>query len=263
MAPAAVARTPVGGQVDPRTDLPARPSTPPFYSDRDVVVLRARFGLPPLTGELPRAARWKCWVADPSCRFNAELNATSAYAYRIEQTDPSDPKSDTRRWHSARAQYDVWINFVAASEVVGRQRYTTVTLGPKGGVTASDNGDLWGNVGMGSRYWLGRGAWAPSIELSTALSFHLQGRDPLGVLDNARSPLGVTVDVGIGLGGWGAIVLGGQYNAPLARENVPEAVRTTSSGMLFMGFRGNVLWGVPAGAAVAAHALAGRSVDAR
>jgi len=66
--------------------------------------------------------------------------------------------------------------------------------------------------------------------------------------------VGFQADVGFGLGGFGAIVVGGQYDSPLAREDVPEEYRVYSSGMFYVGFRGNILWGGPAVAAVAAHA---------
>ena len=74
--------------------------------------------------------------------------------------------------------------------------------------------------------------------------------------------MGFTADIGVGLGGFGAIVLGGQFDSPLAREDVPEVARTPAAGVFYIGFRGNILWGAPAALGVATHAGALRAVNA-
>ena len=121
---------------------------------------------------------------------------------------------------------------------------------------------------MAFRYWMGRGRWAPTIEFSSALTFKIGERElkDAGLGDPewkmTRGPLGFTADVGFGLGGFGAIVLGGQYDSPLAREEIPDQYRTSAGGAFFVGFRGNILWGGPAAAAVATHAITQRRVQA-
>ena len=247
----------------PPPDMPVERDGPPFYTAGDSAELRTRFGLeaPPPTEA--RTARWKCLIADPVCGFNVELNATSAYALRARQGKVTEPNSIL--WHSARAQYDLWVNFPAVVETRGRFRYTRMTLGPKGGVIASDSGQLWGNVGLATRYWFGRGKWAPALEITSALSFRLTRYDPdppgnrKPELVAQRSPAGFTADIGLSIGGFGAIIVGGQYDSPLAREEVPEDLRVPASGMFYVGFRGNMIWGVPAAAAVGTHIAAGRA----
>jgi hypothetical protein len=161
----------------------------------------------------------------------------------------------------------VWLDFPILVETEGRHRYTRMTMGPKGGVIASDTGDLWGNVGMATRYWLGRGRWAPAIEFTSALAFKMRGRvkDPNGGYKSGyhmeRGPVGFTADVGFSIGGFGAIVVGGQYDSPLAREEVPEPFHTSAGGMVFVGFRGNILWGGPAAAAIVTHGVVQRAVN--
>ncbi len=235
----------------------------PFYDPEDIRTVRKKHKLDPDMKTKPRTAKWRCLIADPVCGFNVEVNATSAYAGRFKQGDVRN--NDLRKWSSGRAQYDVWINFPALVETVGRERYTRMTLGPKGGAIFSDTGDTWGNIGLAMRAWLGRGKWAPSIEVTTALSFKLARRatndlapDEKPKYEMYRGPVGITGDIGVGLGGFGAIIFGGQYDSPLAREDVPERFRTSSSGMLFVGFRGNILWGAPAAAAVVTHGLTQR-----
>jgi hypothetical protein len=71
----------------------------------------------------------------------------------------------------------------------------------------------------------------------------------------------VSLDVGFGFGGWGAIVLGGQLDTPLVREELPPVVRINPSGMVFIGFRGNLAWGGPAALGVATHAVTQRLVE--
>jgi len=234
----------------------------PYYEAADIRAVRTRHHLDPDMAVKPRKAKWRCLIADPVCGFNAEVNATSAFAGRFKQGDVRN--NNARKWSSGRAQYDVWINIPVLVETVGRQRYTRMTLGPKAGAIFSDTGDTWGNLGIAMRYWLGRGKWAPTIEVTTALAFKiarratndLGGEDPK--YEMHRGPVGIAGDIGFGLGGFGAIVLGGQYDSPLAREDVPERFRTSASGMLFVGFRGNIIWGGPAAAAVMTHGLTQR-----
>lgn len=240
---------------------------PPYYTEADQAELRQRHELEPNPPQDRRRARWRCLIADPTCGISFELDATAAYAYRMRQGDVSQ-SNDVRRWHSGRAQYDFWLNIPVLVESRGDARYSRITLGPKGGVILSDTGDLWGNVGIATRYWLGRGRWAPTIEFTSALSFKLGGRPTKNLLPGEEAkfrmqhgPVGFVADVGFGLGGFGAIVVGGQYDSPLAREDVPERFRTSAAGMFFVGFRGNILWGGPAAAAVLTHGLAQRFVE--
>lgn len=229
---------------------------PPYYTEEDLAELRARHEVAVESPPPREPARWRCLIADPTCRHSVELQALGGYALRARQGDVSQNITD--RWHSARAQYDLWVSLPALVETEGKSRYTRMSLGPKGGVIFSDGGDLWGNLGIAARYWLGRGRWAPNIEVTSALSFKLGSRVGNDVQEERfrmqRGPVGFQADVGFGLGGFGAIVLGGQYDSPLAREDVPEEYRVVSSGMFYVGFRGNILWGGPAAAAVAAHA---------
>jgi hypothetical protein len=243
---------------------------PPFYDQADEAALRERFGLEPLTEEAPRRSRWRCLVADPSCGFTFELNAMGAYARRFRQ-GAVDGSGGVESWNTARAQYDLWLNFPTVVEHQGRAKWTRMTLGPKGGLVASDTGSLFGTVGLALRYWLGkgrvaRGAFAPAIEASGALSFGLLRRpiDPdtgERTWVHQRAPVGFTADVGFGLGGFGALVVGAQYESPLDRDEIAERFRVRPGGMVFVGFRGNVLWGAPAAVAVTAHAVAERTVD--
>ncbi|MEM9459580.1 MAG: hypothetical protein AAGF11_35715 [Myxococcota bacterium] len=232
-------------------------SGPPYYTEGDLAELRERHEVEIDSPPPPPAVRWRCLIADPTCRHSFEVQTMGGYALRARQGDVSRGTVD--RWHSARAQYDFWVSLPALTETVGKSRFTRMSLGPKGGVTFSDTGDLWGNLGIATRYWLGRGRWAPSIEITSALSFKLATREARTDADSEafrmqRGPVGFQADVGFGLGGFGAIVVGGQYDSPLAREDVPEEYRLVSSGMFYVGFRGNILWGGPAAAAVAAHA---------
>lgn len=241
-------------------ETPAAPviaEGPPFYTDADMAALRDRYDLPPLPTEPPQRARWRCLIADPTCTFNVEVNATSAYAYRVQQGSPASDAIS--RWHSGRSQYDVWVNLPGVVETHGKYRYTRLSLGPKGGVIVSDSKTLWGNAGLAMRYWFGRGRWAPTLELSSALTFRLTTENMDGVIATRRSPIGVTADVGFGLGGFGALIIGGQYDSPLAREDVSEVARVYPSGMFFVGFRGNIVWGAPAAAAVGTTALSQRA----
>jgi hypothetical protein len=237
------------------TPAPRRPG-PPFYDEDDTRVLRERYGVSTATSK-PRRTVWRCLIPDPACGFQVELVASSGYAYRFRQ---GAVNTDTvLAWHSGRAAYDVWIDIPAMREIVGKYKWTRLTIGPKVGVIASDNQDLWGNFGVATRYWFGRGKWAPSIEFTTALVFRLRGERGQEY-GPQRSPVGFTGDIGVGIGGWGAIIVGGQYDSPLAREEVPEEFRISTSGQFFVGFRGNILWGAPAAAAVATHAATQRSV---
>jgi hypothetical protein len=235
---------------------------PPFYTDADVQALRQRYNLEPTAPTSERKSRWRCLIADPTCGVVVEVQATSGYAYRVRQGDVTSP-GDLYRWNSARVQYDVWVSIPTLVETRGSFRYTRVSLGPKGGVIASDSKDVWGNVGFAGRYWLKRTRWSPTIEFSSGLAFRVAGiQKQSGAFDNVRGPIGFVADIGIGLGGFGAIVLGGQFDSPLAREDVSEQARTPAAGMFYIGFRGNILWGAPAAIGVATHAAALRAVNA-
>jgi hypothetical protein len=223
-------------------------------------VLRSRYGLDPNPPTVERKPVFRCWVADPTCGFVVEVNATSAYAYRLRQGSVKDVV--VSRWNSLRVQYDVWFSIPTMVETRGNLRYTRLSLGPKGGVIASDSKDIWGNVGIAGRYWFSRKRFAPSIEFTSALVFKVAGTNSTGKFDTVRGPLGLTADVGFGLGGFGALVIGGQFDSPLAREDVPDGERTASAGMFYLGFRGNIVWGAPAAAAVATHAIANRRITA-
>lgn len=254
-APAPVAETPAP------TDMPKK-SGPPFYTEADVQALRTRHGLEPDPPKTERRSRWRCLVADPTCGLVVEVQASSAYTYRVRQGSVASP-GDIYRWSSLRVQYDVWVSIPTLVETRGNQKYTRVSLGPKGGIIASDSKDIWGNVGFAGRYWLSRKKWAPTIEFSSALAFKVAGLDKQsGRFDNVRSPIGFLAEVGVGLGGFGAIVLGGQFDSPLAREDVAEVARTPAGGMFYIGFRGNIVWGGPALLGVATHAAALRAINA-
>jgi len=241
-------------------------SGPPYADEADDAELRARYEITESDPANREPVRWRCLVADPTCGTNIEVNATSAFARRVQQGDVSD--GSVRSWNSGRAQYDLWVNLPVLTESRRRVRFTKMTFGPKGGLIFSDTGDFWGNLGVAARYWLGRGRFAPTIEFSSALAFKLGSRPTRGLLPNEepqfvsqRGPVGFTADVGVGIGGFGAIVFGGQYDSPLAREDIPEQYRVSSSGMFFVGFRGNILWGAPAAAAVVTHGLTQRLAE--
>jgi len=223
--------------------------------------LRTRYGLEPEPPTVERKPLFRCWVADPTCGFVVEVNATSAYAYRLRQGSVKE-MGDVNRWNSARVQYDVWFSIPTMVETRGKIRYTRLSLGPKGGVIASDSKDIWGNVGIAGRYWFSRKRFAPNFEFTSALVFKVAGNNLMGKFDTVRGPLGFTVDVGFGLGGFGALVVGGQFDSPLAREDVPDGERVATAGMFYLGFRGNIVWGAPAAAAVATHAIANRRITA-
>ncbi len=229
------------------------------YTDAEIRALQQRHGI---DGDQtpPHKVRWKCLIADPACGFNVEINATSAYAYRLRQGDVTT--GAVNKWHSGRAQYDVWINFPTVVETRGNYRFTRMTLGPKLGIIASDGKEISGNFGFASRYWFGRKRFSPALEFSAALAIALLSERRIGGFGPTRSPIGVTADIGLSIGGFGAIVVGGQLNPPLAREDIPETVRISSSGMFFVGFRGNILWGAPAALAVTTHAITQRRVVA-
>jgi hypothetical protein len=186
------------------------------------------------------------------CGFGVELTATTAFARRFRQGDISVDGAFFQ-WNSARVAYDVWVNFPAHTQTIGTYKFTRLTLGPKASVVASDNQDLWGNFGIALRYWFGTRKWSPALEFSSALSFKLIGEQSGGITQPERSPIGITGDVGLNIGGWGAIIVGGQYDTPLAREELPEKFRISAGGQVFVGFRGNILWGAPAAAAVGTH----------
>jgi hypothetical protein len=228
------------------------PSGPPYYTQADIDRLRERYEVAPDPRVEPRKPKWRCLIPDPVCGFGVEVVATTAYAYRARQGDISID-GVFYDWHSARVAYDLWLNFPAHVHTLGSYKFTRLTLGPKLGVVASDNQDLWGNMGVALRYWFGTGKWSPALEFSSALSFKLAGEDNNDITDTKRSPVGITADIGINIGGWGAIIVGGQYDSPLAREEIPERFRISAGGQVFVGFRGNILWGAPAAAAVGTH----------
>lgn len=258
-APISPAVAPTPEPVAPIVAPPPEKPGPPFYTDADMQALRTRHGLEANPPKTERKPLFRCWIADPTCGFVVELNATTSYAYRVRQ-GRVDIEDDVNRWNSVRIQYDVWLSIPTVVETRGKFRYTRLSLGPKGGVIASDSRDLWGNFGLAGRYWFGRKAFAPNIEFSAALAFKIAGKHPISdQFDNVRGPIGFTADVGFGIGGYGAIVLGGQYDAPLAN---PKTEQTTPGGMFFIGFRGNILWGAPAVFAVGAHAAGTRLVKA-
>lgn len=238
---------------------------PPYYDDADQAALRARYEISEPEEVVREPVRWRCLIADPTCGTSFEVNATAAYAFRAQQGDVSN--GNVRSWHTGRAQYDFWLNLPVLKESRRNTRFTKMTFGPKGGLIFSDTGDFWGNLGVAGRYWLGRGRFAPTIEFSSALAFKLGGRPTRNLagaepeFKSQRGPVGFTADVGVGIGGFGAIVIGGQYDSPLAREDVPEQFRVSAAGMFFLGFRGNILWGAPAAAAVVTHGVTQRTVE--
>lgn len=239
---------------------------PPYYSDEDMAKLRKRHGLDPEFAEPERRARWRCLIADQTCGMTFEIQATSAFARRFVQGDVT-VTDQIATWNSGRAQYDAQFNLPVSTETVGKFKYTRLTLGPKGGVIASDTRDVWGDVGMAGRYFFNRKTWSPTLEFSAALTFKLLGERQCAAGEGSvpctrpeRSPVGIHADVGFGLGGFGSIVVGGQYDSPLAREDLPEQFRVASSGMFYVGFRGNILWGGPLAGAVATHAITQRRV---
>lgn len=235
-----------------RASEPAPSSEPtPHYTQADIDRLRERYGIAPDPRVEPRKPKWRCLIPDPMCGFGVELTATTAYAYRIRQGDIS-VEGAFFDWSSARVAYDVWINVPAHTQTLGAYKFTRLTLGPKVAVVASDNQDLWGNFGVALRYWFGVRKWSPALEFSSALSFKLVG-ERASTTAPQRSPVGITADIGISVGGWGAIIVGGQYDSPLAREELPEKFRSSAGGQVFVGFRGNILWGAPAAAAVGTH----------
>lgn len=236
----------------------AREAPPPsadvdalHYAQADIDRLRERYNLAPDPRVEPRKPKWRCLIPDPVCGFGVELTATTAYAYRFRQGDIS-VEGAYFDWSSARIAYDLWINFPAHTQTIGTYKFTRLTLGPKVAMVASDNQDLWGNFGVALRYWFGVRKWSPALEFSSALSFKLLG-ERAGLTAPQRSPVGITADIGVSVGGWGAIIVGGQYDTPLAREELPEKFRISAGGQVFVGFRGNILWGAPAAAAVGTH----------
>lgn len=234
-----------------RQEAPAAPEGPPYYTEADIDRLRERFGIRPDPRVEPRKPKWRCLIPDPVCGFGVELTATTAFAQRFRQGDIS-VEGAYFEWSSARIAYDLWVNFPAHVQTIGAYKFTRLTLGPKVAVVASDNQDLWGNFGVALRYWFGTNRWSPALEFSSALSFKLVG-ERAGFTAPQRSPIGITADIGLNVGGWGAIILGGQYDTPLAREELPEKFRISAAGQVFVGFRGNIVWGVPAAAAVGTH----------
>ncbi|MBA3545693.1 MAG: hypothetical protein H0T76_04350 [Nannocystis sp.] len=258
--PATVVSAPVPEDSEPMAPPRVEPAGPPYYSAADMQTFRGRQGLDPTPPTSERRPMFRCWIADPTCGLVVEINATSAYAYRARQKD-FNSANEFNKWSSARVQYDIWVSIPTMTETRGKFRYTRLSLGPKGGVIASDSKEIWGNVGIAGRYWFSRKRFAPSLEFTSALVFKLAGTNRNGNFDNARGPLGFTADVGFGIGGFGSIVVGGQFDSPLAREDILPAETSVVSGMFFVGFRGNILWGLPAAAAVGTHAAATRLIN--
>ncbi len=82
------------------------------------------------------------------------------------------------------------------------------------------------------------------------------------MFDNVRSPIGFVADIGTGLGGFGAIVLGGRPTAAARRARTcRRRCAMQAGGMFYISFRGNILWGAPA-AVRRGHAHATRGVSA-
>lgn len=247
------------GQLEPGVTVTG-PETIPPYTPAELDAVRAKHGLPPMPSEAPRRARWRCLIADPTCGTTIEVTATSAYVRRFAQVSSSG--GNTRSWNSGRADYSVTWLTPALSKTVGRQQFNLVSMGATGGVIVAEDYELWGKMGFASRFWLGRGAWSPALEFQSGLSFLLRTRANSEEGPSAgRSPVGFHADVGLNIGGWGAVVLGGQYETPLARNDVPAALRTRPGGALFIGFRGNLLWGAPVAAAITTQALTQRLVE--
>lgn len=255
--PGASAAAVEGPAAPPSTEGGEAQEGPPYYSEEDIDALRARYQIAPDPRDEPRKPKWRCLIPDPVCGFSIELSATSAYAYRTRQGNISI-EGAFFEWNSARVAYDLWFNFPAHVQTLGTHKYTRLTLGPKLAVVGSDNQDLWANMGIALRYWFGTGKWSPALEFTSALSFKLTSLDDDGLFDTERSPVGLSADIGVNVGGWGAIIVGGQYDSPLAREEIPEKFRVSAGGQVFVGFRGNILWGAPAVAAVTTHAMLGR-----
>ncbi len=269
--PVPQASSTTSGSTTPATATTANPLVaqerdgPPFHTEEDLQLVRQRHRLEVNPPNPPGRTVWRCLVADPRCGFTIEVNAMTAYALRFRQGAVN--RDEVLRWNSVRTQFDVWLNIPALTETRGWTRYTRMSLGPKGGVIVSDGGQIWGNLGFATRYWFGRGPWALALEFSTGLTFGLVARkrdpdDPDVQLRMHRTPMGIHTDVGLNVGGWGAIVVGAQYDSPLAREDIPDEIKVSSSGMFYVGFRGNILWGAPAAAAVGGTALAQRVVTA-
>lgn len=232
---------------------------PPFYAEEDVQTFRTHHGILANPPKYARKVRWHCLIADPTCGFGVELNAMGAYAFRLRQGVVAG-ENVVYRWHSGRSQYDVWVNIPTLIETSGKLKFTRISLGPKGGVIVSDGGSLWGNFGIAMRYWFGRSRFSPALELSGGFSFKIIEENRDRKLISQRSPIGFTADIGLGIGGFGALVFGGQFDSPSAREELPNSERIYPSGMVFVGFRGNILWGAPAAIAVTNHALSQRYV---
>ncbi len=257
----ATATAPVLEDSAPAAPPRVEPAGPPYYSAADVQAFRSRHGLDLTLPTSERKPVFRCWIADPTCGLVVEINATSAYAFRSRQKD-FNSANEFVKWSSARVQYDIWVSIPTMTETRGKFRYTRLSLGPKGGVIASDSKEIWGNVGIAGRYWFSRKRFAPSLEFTSALVFKVAGVNRNGNFDSARGPLGFSADVGVGIGGFGSIIVGGQFDSPLAREDIPSTETSVVSGMFFVGFRGNILWGLPAAAAVGTHAAATRLITA-
>jgi hypothetical protein len=145
-------------------------------------------------------------------------------------------------------------------ETRGKYRYTRLSLGPKGGVIASDSKDIWGNVGIAGRYWFGRKAFAPSLEFTSALVFKVAGRNRLTATSTtsaARSASPPTSASASAASARSSSAASSTARSPARTSPTSEA---PAAGMFYLGFRGNILWGAPAALAVGTHAATTASI---
>lgn len=214
--------------------------------------LRARYGMETDPPKFVRQARLGCLIADPTCAVALEINAMTAYALRFVQVEAQD-EFEVERRNTARVEYESVFLLPAVYAVRGRYKYNILGLGPAVGVVATDRGQLWGRAGLAGRWWLGRGVWAPALEMRSSLSFLLREDRGMGPKP-ARSAPGINFDLGVNLGGWGAIVIGGQYETPSVGAGTSQFLKRYSAGTFYLGFRGNILWGGPLAASIATQA---------
>ena len=125
----------------------------PYYMAA-IDAVRKRHGLGAMPGNDTRKVRWRCFIADPLCGFNIEVQAMGAVAGRFKQGDvrtASVRKRERRRAvrrlgehpgdHRERGPHPLHPHD-ARAEGLGIPRY----------------GHTWGNVGMVGRDLFGRGA---------------------------------------------------------------------------------------------------------
>jgi hypothetical protein len=257
-APAPAARTSPRSTPRPPPSRPPSPAPtvekpgPPFYTDADMQALRTRYGLEadPPTGRAPAGVPLLDRRPDLRLRRRAQrhqrLRLPPAPGQRRHP-------NDVNRWNSARVQYDIWLSIPTMVETRGKYRYTRLSLGPKGGVIASDSKDIWGNVGLAGRYWFGRKAFAPSIEFTSALAFKVAGRNRLTDPQLRQRPRPARLHRRRRLRH--RRLRSDRRRRPVRQPAQPvDEQDDSAAGMFFLGFRGNILWGAPAGAAVGTHA---------